>query len=305
MNSKAFDDVITYLEKIINSDDDVDCSELSRIAKCPAALFQRIFCFVADVSISEYVRKRRLTLAAQELRNTNSTVIDVAIKFGFQSHSSFTRAFREYHGITPSKAKSSSSFNNYLPINFSNIRLIGGKRIMAEVKKIMYKDVEERVMVGLKKETNFNDCGKVWKEYFGSNEIELVCNLPNEVRQCNDIDENEGIGCSYDFVDDMHFTVLIGDFVKTGAKIPEGLYKKKIPRGTTAHIQIEGNNLEDIIPSAYFLITEAVEKTGRQINYDDFYWCDVYTCERYCEPMRRGEKVILDYIVPIKEMITD
>ena len=58
--------------------------------------------------------------------------------------------------------------------------------------------------------------------------------------------------------------------------------------------------LEDIIPSAYLLITEAIEKTGRQIDFEHFYWCDVYTCERYCEPMRRGEKVILDYILPVK-----
>lgn len=298
MNSKAFDDVITYLEMISNGDGVVDYNEISKLAICPAALFQRIFSFVAGVSISDYVRKRRLTLAAQELRNTEITVLDVAIKFGFQSHSSFSRAFRDFHGIAPSQAKT-SSFNNYLPINFSNMRLIGGKRIMAEVKKIIYKEVDERIMVGLKKETNFNDCGNVWKEYFESKEFELVCNLPSEIRQCNDIDDNEGIGCSYDFVDDMHFTVLIGDFVKVGAKIPKGLISKNIPGGYTAHIQIEGNNLENIIPSAYLLITEAVEKTGRKIDYDNFYWCDVYTCERYCEPMRRGEKVVLDYIVPI------
>ena len=301
MNMKAFDDVIAYLEKISDSDGVVDYNEIAKLAICPAALFQRVFSFVAGVSISEYVRKRRLTLAAQELRDTDRTVLEVAIKFGFQSHSAFSRAFKEYHGITPSMVKKSSSFKHYLPINFSNIRIIGGKRIMAEVKKITYKEVEERIMVGYKKETNFHDCGNVWKEYFVSKEFEQVCNLSNEVRQCNDIDDNEGIGCSYDFVDDMHFTMIIGDFVKVGAMIPEGLFAKRIPRGTIAHIQMEGNNLEEIIPSAFLLITEAVEKTGRQIDYDNFYWCDVYTCERYCEPMKRGEKVILDYILPIKE----
>ncbi len=98
----------------------------------------------------------------------------------------------------------------------------------------------------------------------------------------------------------MHFTVLIGDFVKIGTIIPDELATKYIPKGITAHIQIEGNCLEDIIPSAYLLITEAIEKTGRQIDFEHFYWCDVYTCERYCEPMRRGEKVILDYILPVK-----
>lgn len=300
-NSKAFDDVISYLEKVIKSESEVDYNEISKLAMCPSALFQRIFSFVAGVSISEYVRKRRLTLAAQELHNSDITVLEVAVKYGFQSHSSFSRAFREQHSITPSQAKLTAAvFNNYLPIIFSNIRLMGGKQILAELKKIIYKEVDERIMVGMRRETSFMGCGEVWKEYFKSKEFELVCLLPSEVRQCNDIDNNEGIGCSYDFVDDMHFTVLIGDFVKVGTIIPDGLATKYIPKGITAHIQIEGNKLEDIIPSAYLLITEAVEKTGKQIDYEHFYWCDIYTCARYCEPMRRGEKVILDYIVPIK-----
>ena len=171
---------------------------------------------------------------------------------------------------------------------------------MAKVKKIIYKEVDARIMVGRKSETNFNDCGKVWQEYFKSKEFEWICNLPDEQRQCDDIDENEGIGCSYNFVDDMNFSVLMGDFVKMGTKIPEGLSYLEIPKGTVAQIQIEGNTLEEIIPSAYLLITEAVEQTGRRIDYDHFYWCDVYTCQGYCEPMRRGEKVTLDYIIPIK-----
>lgn len=300
-NSKAFDDVISYLEKVIKSESEVDYDEISKLAMCPAALFQRIFSFVVGVGISEYVRKRRLTLAAQELHNSDISVLEVAVKYGFQSHASFSRAFREHHNITPSQAKLTAAvYNNYLPITFSNIRLVGGKRILAELKKIIYKEVDERIMVGMRRETSFAECGEVWQEYFKSKEFELVCLLPSEVRQCDDIDDNEGIGCSFDFIDDMHFTVLIGDFVKVGTTIPEGLSTKYIHKGTIAHIQIEGNNLEDIIPSAYLLITEAVEKTGRQIDYEHFYWCDIYTCERYCEPMRRGEKVILDYIMPIK-----
>ena len=300
-NSKAFDDVINYLEKISKSESEVDYNEISKLAMCPSALFQRIFSFVAGVSISEYVRKRRLTLAAQELHNSDITVLEVAVKYGFQSHSSFCRAFREQHNITPSQAKRTEAvFNNYLPITFSNIRLLGGKQILAELKKIIYKETDERIMVGMRRETSFMECGEVWQAYFKSKEFELVCSLPDEVRQCDDIDDNEGIGCSYDFVDDMHFTVLIGDFVKVGTIIPDGLATKYLPKGITAHIQIEGNCLEDIIPSAYLLITEAIEKTGRQIDYEHFYWCDVYTCERYCEPMRRGEKVILDYILPVK-----
>lgn len=299
-SSKAFDDVIQYLEKIIIDGTEIDYSEISRITMSPAALFQRIFVFVSGVSITDYVKRRRLTLAACELQNSDISVLDVAIKYGFQSHSAFTRAFKEHHGITPSEARfKSAKLNNYLPINFSNMRLIGGKRIMAEMKKITYKNVEERLMVGMKQDTSFYEGATVWQEFFQSDSFEKL-NTLSEVKQCDDIDENDGIGMMYDFVDDLHFTLLIGDFVKVGTKLPEELYTKYIPGGLTAQVQIEGSNVAEILDSAYLLITEAIEKTGEKIDFDQFYWCEVYTQERYCEPLRRGEKVIIDYIVPIK-----
>jgi len=43
-----------------------------------------------------------------------------------------------------------------------------------------------------------------------------------------------------------------------------------------------------------------VEKTDRKIDYDNFYWCEVYTHDRYCEPLNQGKKVIIDYIMPVK-----
>lgn len=299
--SKVFDDVILYLETIILDGSEINYEEISKLAMCPAALFQRIFTFVSGISINDYVRKRRLTLAAYDLKNDNRTVLDVAVKYGFQSHSAFTRAFKDHHGLTPSEAKLfSAKVNNYLPMNFSDMRLIGGKRIMAEMKKITYQNVDERLMVGMQRATSFYDAGKVWQEYFVSDTIDQLSRL-SEVKECDDIDDNEGIGCMFNFSDEMHFTLILGDFVKVGTKIPEGISSKYIPKGITAQIQIEGNNVDDILDSAYFLITEAIEKTDREIDFDNFYWCEVYTCERYCEPIRRGDKVIIDYIVPVKE----
>ena len=149
-SSKTFNEVILYLEKIIPDGCEIDYHEISRIAMSPAALFQRIFNFISGISISDYVRKRRLTLAGYDLKNTDISVLDAAVKYGFQSHSSFSRAFKEHHGITPSQARlKNARLNDYLPINFSDMRFVGGKRIMAEMKRIMYKETPERLMVGL------------------------------------------------------------------------------------------------------------------------------------------------------------
>jgi AraC family transcriptional regulator len=299
-SSKAFDEVICYLEKIARSDCEIDYNEISKIATSPAALFQRIFIFISGISISDYVRKRRLTLAAYDLRNNDISVLDVAIKYGFQSHSAFSRAFKEHHGITPSEAKlNSAGLYNFLPINFSEMRFIGGKRIMSEMKRIIYKEVDERLMVGMHRETSFYEAGNVWQDFFKSNELDQINKL-EDVKCCDDIAANDGIGFMYDFKDMHNFQIIIGDFAQTGAQIPDGLYTKLIPKGLTAQVQIEGRNIAEILDSAYLLITEAIEKTGKEIDYDNFYWCEVYLCERYSEPLSRGAKVTVDYIMPVK-----
>ena len=300
-SSKIFDDVIIYLEKLAYEDSDIDYNEISRIVMCPVALFQRIFIFVSGISISDYVRKRRLTIAGNELRNSDISVLDIAIKYGFQSHSAFTRAFKDQHGITPSQARQlTTKLNDYLPINFSDMRFIGGKRIMAEMKKIIYKQADERLMVGMFRETSFQNGGQAWQSFFEGNFIEKLNKL-SDVKCCDDLDENDGIGLMYDFSDKYNFSIIIGDFVQINAEIPEGLYVKRIPKGLVAYVQIEGNNIADILDSAYLLITEAIEKTGKEIDYQNFYWGDVYTHERYSEPLRRGEKVTIDYIIPVKQ----
>ena len=300
-SSKVFDDVIMYLERVAFEGCDIDYNEISRIVMSPVALFQRIFIFVSGISISDYVRKRRLTIAGNELKNSDVFVLDVAIKYGFQSHSAFTRAFKEQHGITPSKAKQQTTkLNDYLPINFSEMRFIGGKRIMAEMKKIVYKQADERLMVGMFREASFQNGGQAWQAFFQGDYLDKLNKL-SDVKCCDDLDENDGIGLMYDFSDKLNFKVIIGDFVQVSTNIPEGLAAKTIPKGLVAHVQIEGNNIADILDSAYLLITEAIEKTGKTIDFENFYWGEVYTHERFSEPLRRGERVIIDYIMPVKE----
>lgn len=300
-SSKTFDDVIQYLEKCIFNGNEIDYNEISKLALSPAALFQRIFIFIAGISIADYVRKRKLTLAGYDLNHSDISVLNVAIKYGFQSHSAFSRAFKEHHGITPSEAKlEAAKLNNYLPINYLEMRFIGGKRIMAEMKKIVYKETKERLMVGAYRETSFEDGGNAWQNFFKSDTIAKLDTL-SDVKCCDDIDPNDGIGMMYNFKDMNNFEFIIGDFVQVGSEIPDSLFAKHVPGGLTAHIQIEGSNIAEILDSAYLLITEAIEKTGKYIDHDNFYWCEVYTHERYSEPLNRGEKVIIDYILPIKK----
>jgi len=94
---------LAYIED--NLDGEIDHEELAKIACCSAHNFFRMFSFITDVSLSEYIRRRRLTLAALELQNSNIKVIDISLKYGYDSPVSFARAFQQLHGVTPSEAR--------------------------------------------------------------------------------------------------------------------------------------------------------------------------------------------------------
>ena len=104
---EKFNAVLDYVEE--NILEELDVNYLASIAACSAYDFQRTFSFAAGMSIAEYIRKRRLTLAGIELQRDGIRVIDAALKYGYDSPVSFTRAFRELHGITPSEARISNT----------------------------------------------------------------------------------------------------------------------------------------------------------------------------------------------------
>ncbi len=94
---------IDYIEQ--NLAEDVDYGEAARLACCSTFYLQRTFFVVIGMTLAEYVRRRRLTLAARELSSSKAKVIDVAVKYGYDSPDAFTRAFRNMHGITPQAAR--------------------------------------------------------------------------------------------------------------------------------------------------------------------------------------------------------
>lgn len=94
---------LDYMET--KMEEKLDMEEIARTAYVSSFHFQRMFHFLTGMSVAEYVRKRKLTLAAQELAASNARVLDVALKYGYDSPESFAKAFRRIHGITPSEAR--------------------------------------------------------------------------------------------------------------------------------------------------------------------------------------------------------
>lgn len=93
---------LDYIESHL--DDDILYDEVAKIACCSMHQFGRVFSYIVGISLSEYIRRRRLTLSALDLQCGNVKVIDVAMKYGYNSPDAFTRAFVGMHGVTPSEA---------------------------------------------------------------------------------------------------------------------------------------------------------------------------------------------------------
>ncbi|WP_410983963.1 GyrI-like domain-containing protein [Bacillus cereus] len=145
MNSlKNMNAAIQYIED--NLTNNIDFKEVAKLAFCSEYHFKRMFSFLAGISLSEYIRCRRLTLAAFELKDSNVKVIDIAMKYGYNSPDSFSRAFQNLHGITPSEARNSGgSLKAYSRMTFQ-LSIKGGHEMNYRIE-----EKEAFRIVGIKK----------------------------------------------------------------------------------------------------------------------------------------------------------
>ena len=107
---------IKYIEEHLT--DTIEYEELTKLLCCSTYHFQRMFAFMNGVPLSEYIRRRKLSLAVSDIQN-NERIIDIALKYGYASPTAFCRAFQNLHGVTPSEArKKGMSLKTYPPITF-------------------------------------------------------------------------------------------------------------------------------------------------------------------------------------------
>lgn len=171
---KRMNAVISHIEDNITCD--IDYKEIAKIACCPNYHFQRMFAFITEVPISEYIRRRRLTLAAFELQQSNISVIEVAQKYGYESHSAFTRAFNELHGIAPTVArKPGVKLKAYPPMTF-HVSIEGGTEMNYRIEKIgPFSVVGDKYSVDT--ENAFSRIPIIWQEIGQNGFAERLLNL--------------------------------------------------------------------------------------------------------------------------------
>lgn len=114
---ERLNEAIGYIEE--NLAGEIDYEQLGRIACCSSYHFQRMFSYMAGMPLSEYIRRRRMSLAAVDLQGGGAKISDVAAKYGYSSPTAFNRAFQSIHGIAPSAVRTEGvSVKSFPPITF-------------------------------------------------------------------------------------------------------------------------------------------------------------------------------------------
>lgn len=149
---KSLNEIILYIEEHL--DKEISISTLAKMVGINAQSLQNVFVLITNVSLKEYIRFRRLSVSANDLLN-GEKVMDVAIKYGYNSAISFSRSFTKFHGFKPSEVKKQEDkIKSYVILNFDE----DNKSLLDMSYKIETKN--SFTLYGVKKETNEAHIGK-------------------------------------------------------------------------------------------------------------------------------------------------
>lgn len=145
-------------------DEKVDFTEVANQAYTSGFHFQRLFSVVSGITLAEYIRRRRLTLAASDIQQ-GADILDTALKFGYESQASFTRAYSRMHGITPGQTREPGvTIKAYPPLSFQ-LSIKGEHSMEYEVRKLdSFRIAGHRRNFSSKEGKNFIEIPQFWDE---------------------------------------------------------------------------------------------------------------------------------------------
>lgn len=171
---QRFNQAINYIEEHLT--EEIDYQQLGQIACCSAYHFQRMFGYMAGVSLSEYIRRRKMSRAAVDLQGGREKIIDVALKYGYSSPTAFNRAFQSVHGVAPSAVKGEGvPVRSFPPLRFQII-IKGVEEMNYRIeKKEAFRIVGLAWPLEKEIEQNFQTVPQMWQEAVVSGVIPRLC----------------------------------------------------------------------------------------------------------------------------------
>jgi AraC family transcriptional regulator len=216
-------EAVSYIED--NIAEELTIESIAKRAFVSPFYFQKGFAMLCGFTVGEYIRQRRLALAGSELVSTDEKIIDIALKYGYDSPDSFTKAFTRFHGVTPSAVrKDGAMIKSFAPLKIT-FSLEGGY--------IMDYKIEEKeafTIIGASKvfkyDTAKEEIPKFWSEHYQTGKGEIVCGMYGiSVEESNGVDE---------------FEYFIADNYDPSKEIPAGFTTKVIPKQTWAVFACKG-----------------------------------------------------------------
>lgn len=183
---------VNYIEQHLT--DEIDYEQLGRVACCSAYHYQRMFTYLAGITLAEYIRRRKMSLAAVDLQGGEQKIIDVAEKYGYRSPTAFNRAFQAFHGVAPSSVKNEGvAVKSFSPIVFS-IAVKGATEMNYRIEtKDAFRIVGVCAPLDQEIENNFMVVPKLWQDAVATGAIQKLAALMDTppmgllgVSACND-----------------------------------------------------------------------------------------------------------------------
>ena len=234
---------IDYIERHLT--DDLSAQEVADQVYLSPFFLQRGFSVMTGMGMSEYIRGRRLYLAACELQNSDDRVIDIALRYGYETPESFTKAFSRFHGATPSQVRAGAPVTAFLPLTI-DLSVQGGYQMDYKIAPMFPFKV-----IGFQKifdmETSYREIPEYWDEICEKYAKNVYAgNAPANPYEQALVDNCIGeYGVCIDDIGGGKFRYLIAGKY-TGGDVPEGMVVYEFPRGEWAVFNCIGPNPETL-----------------------------------------------------------
>ena len=222
---------IGYMEKHLT--DDISAQDVADQVYLSPFFLQRGFSLVCGCGIGEYIRNRRLYQAALDLQDTKDRVIDIALRYGYDTPESFAKAFARFHGASPTQVREGAAITPFLPLKIS-ISIQGGSQMETKIAPMFPFKV-----IGFQKvfdnETAYAEIPKFWDEICEKYAANVYAgNEPANPYERAIVDHCIGeYGVCIDDVGGNRFRYLVAGKY-TGGEVPEGMAVYEFPRGSWA-----------------------------------------------------------------------
>jgi AraC family transcriptional regulator len=280
---------LDFIEK--NLGEPLTLVELAEIASFSPFHYHRVFQTLVGESVMDYVRKRRLTTAAEQLYYTEHKVTDIAFAVGFQYIESFNRAFKKFYGVTPREYRSAKRLSGPLigKARLIKNQFIGGIKMEPKlVTKPAFHIIGFELKTRNQDGQNNKDIPQFWQQYI---QQKLGCQIPNPINKYEEL----GI-CTNFNPETGEFVYVIGMVVPEGTEAPEGMVYMSFPEQEYAVFTTPKSDDQSFTPSIQSTWNAIFTEWFPQSGYEH---AGTVEFELYDERCHGSENKEMDIYIPV------